>query len=70
VMAALAQRNVVTLRADWTRRDAAIAAEIHRLGRNGVPVYAVYRAGQAPQVLPEVLTPSILLEALGASLPR
>jgi thiol:disulfide interchange protein/DsbC/DsbD-like thiol-disulfide interchange protein len=43
------------LRADWTRRDPVITAALAQLGRNGVPVYVVYRPGRAPQVLSEVL---------------
>jgi thiol:disulfide interchange protein/DsbC/DsbD-like thiol-disulfide interchange protein len=43
------------LRADWTRRDPAITAALAQLGRNGVPVYVVYRQGRAPVVLSEVL---------------
>lgn len=43
------------LRADWTRRDAAITAALSQLGRNGVPVYVIYRPGRAPVVLSEVL---------------
>jgi thiol:disulfide interchange protein len=43
------------LRADWTRRDPAITAALAQLGRNGVPVYVVYRQGQPPVVLSEVL---------------
>ena len=53
----LAQANVVLLRADWTRRDSAVTAALAELGRNGVPTYAVYRAGQPPQLLSEL--PSI-----------
>ncbi len=50
------QRNVVLLRADWTRRDAGIATELARLGRSGVPVYAFYVSStQAPELLPEIL---------------
>lgn len=65
VLAAFAKHGVVTLRADWTRRDAAIAAEISRLGRSGVPVYAVYRAPNAPaRVLPEVITASMVIDAV------
>lgn len=45
----------VLLRADWTRRDPAITAALAQLGRNGVPVYVVYRQGRAPVVLSEVL---------------
>ncbi|MCB1998409.1 MAG: hypothetical protein KDG57_21485, partial [Rhodoferax sp.] len=45
------------MRADWTRRDAAITAELTRLGRSGVPVYALYRPGNpAPQLLSEILS--------------
>jgi thiol:disulfide interchange protein len=58
-------RKVALLRADWTRRDAAISNELARLGRNGVPVYAIYRPGQAtPTLLPELLTVQTVLDAL------
>jgi thiol:disulfide interchange protein len=57
--------RVVLLRADWTRRDAAISNELSRLGRNGVPVYAIYRPGDsAPTLLPELLTLQTVREAL------
>jgi thiol:disulfide interchange protein len=58
-------RKVALLRADWTRRDAAISNELARLGRNGVPVYAIYRPGKAtPTLLPELLTVQTVLDAL------
>ena len=64
-----ANRGVVTLKADWTRQDPRITRELSALGRNAVPVYALYRPGtDAPLLLPEVLTPSVVLDAL-ASLP-
>lgn len=66
---ALRDRGVVTMQADWTRRDEAITRELGRLGRSGVPVYAFYRAGQDPVLLPEVLTPALMLQAL-ESLPK
>jgi thiol:disulfide interchange protein len=51
-------RKVLLLRADWTRRDAAISAELARMGRSGVPVYALYAPGQAgPTLLSEILSP-------------
>jgi len=57
VQADFAQRKVALLRADWTRRDAAIGAELARLGRSGVPVYALYAPGASkPRLLNEVLT--------------
>jgi thiol:disulfide interchange protein len=57
--------GVVLLRADWTRRDAAISQELARLGRNGVPVYAIYKPGRgAPVLLPELLTVQTVRDAL------
>jgi thiol:disulfide interchange protein/DsbC/DsbD-like thiol-disulfide interchange protein len=56
VLADMAAKNVNLLRADWTRRDPAITAELARLGRNGVPVYAIYQNGQPPQLLSEILS--------------
>ena len=68
VLADFDAQRVALLRADWTRRDAAISAELARLGRNGVPVYALYRAGQAqPTLLPELLSVQTVRDALAAS---
>ncbi len=58
-------RQVAALRADWTRQDPKITAELQRLGRAAVPVNLVYLPGRAdPILLPEVLTPGIVLEAV------
>lgn len=60
--------GVTLLRADWTRRDAAITTELARLGRNGVPVYAIYRPGAAaPQLLGEFLTVQEVRSAIAAT---
>ena len=64
VLADLASKNVNLLRADWTRRDPAITAELARLGRNGVPVYALLRPGHDPVLLPEILTTGLVRSAL------
>ena len=67
IAAAFKARNVLLLRADWTRRDAAISAELARLGRSGVPVYLLYTPGAAgPRILSEILTVSEVLAALNA----
>ena len=55
VLADFEANKFALLRADWTRRDPAITATLAQLGRNGVPVYVVYRQGRAPVVLSEVL---------------
>ena len=61
------RRGVKMLRADWTRADPAITAELARHGRNGVPLYLLYVPGEAqPRVLPEILTVGTVMTALAA----
>lgn len=58
-------KNVLLMHADWTRRDERITEELRRLGRSGVPVYALYAAGaQKPKLLSELLTVAEVREAL------
>jgi thiol:disulfide interchange protein/DsbC/DsbD-like thiol-disulfide interchange protein len=65
VEAAFKAKNVLLLRADWTSPNAAIATELAKLGRSGLPVYAFYLPGStSPRLLPEVLTKAIILNAL------
>jgi thiol:disulfide interchange protein DsbD len=67
VKSAFADRQVLLLRADWTRRDAAISAELTRLGRSGVPVYALYAPGNpVPRLLSEILSVDEVTGALSA----
>ena len=61
---AFAQRGVSLMRADWTRRDPAITQALAALGRQGVPVYVLYRPGKEPLLLPEVLQKQTVLDAL------
>ncbi len=61
---AFAQRGVELVRADWTRRDPVITQALAALGRQGVPVYVLYRPGQEPLLLPEVLQKQTVLDAL------
>ena len=70
VQQAFQSANVALLKADWTRHDEAITQTLTALGRSGVPAYAIYTPGQSdPQMLPEVLTPGMVTDAL-AKLPR
>jgi thiol:disulfide interchange protein DsbD len=66
VLADFEAKKVTLLRADWTRRDPAITAALSQLGRNGVPVYVLYKAGRSPVVLSEILTTSEVHAALAA----
>jgi thiol:disulfide interchange protein DsbD len=61
---ALAASGIVLLRADWTKPDPAISAALHKLGRNGIPVYWIQRLNQPPVLLPEVLTADAVLSAI------
>ena len=58
--------NVIPYEADYTSRNSQITADLRRFGRAGVPMYLVYkpRDPKNPEVLPELLTPSIVIEAL------
>jgi thiol:disulfide interchange protein DsbD len=70
VQQAFHSTNVALLRADWTRHDEAITQALTALGRSGVPAYALYAPGEtSPRLLPEVLTPSIVTDAL-SKLPK
>ena len=62
--AALALYDVTYLKGDWTRRDAEITAYLHQYQRDGVPLYVLYWPGQAPEVLPQILTPDTLRQTL------
>jgi thiol:disulfide interchange protein DsbD len=66
VLQAFQAGNVTLLKADWTRENPSITQALAALGRSGVPVYALYAPGQSsPQLLPQVLTPGIVVDALG-----
>jgi thiol:disulfide interchange protein DsbD len=66
---AFERAGVVLMRADWTRRDALITQALARLGRNGVPVYALLRPGKEPLLLPEILSQRIVRDALATLQP-
>jgi thiol:disulfide interchange protein DsbD len=66
VQAELDQLDVATFKADWTHRDERIRAELARFGRAGVPMYLLYspKNPSRPEVLPELLTVDVVVEAL------
>jgi thiol:disulfide interchange protein DsbD len=68
VEAAFARHKVAYLKADWTKRDAVIAAELASHGRAGVPLYLVYgKSGGDGVILPSILTPDIVVKAVEAA---
>jgi thiol:disulfide interchange protein DsbD len=58
--------GVTPLVADWTNYDAEITAALDRFGRQSVPLYVYYAPGKdsVPQILPQLLKPEHVLEAL------
>lgn len=71
VRARMAKNNVIPFEADYTLPVPAIKEDLKRFGRAGVPMYLVYSPNdrERPQVLPEILTPQIVLDALEAAGP-
>ena len=66
VRALIAEKNIKVFRADFTRRPDQITRELAKWNRVGVPLVLVFSPdiNSTPNILPEVLTPSIVLEAL------
>jgi thiol:disulfide interchange protein DsbD len=61
----IAEKNVVLMRADWTRYNPAITAVLKQFGKAGVPLNLLYKPNLAsPVVFPSLLSPSIVLEEL------
>jgi thiol:disulfide interchange protein DsbD len=57
--------GLVLMKADWTKYDPAITDALASVHRSGVPTYVIYPAhGGQPDVLPELLSKSVVLNAL------
>lgn len=71
VRRAFERTGVVPFKADWTQRDPEIARVLADLGRSGVPVYVIYPANryETPVLLPTILTPGMVVEALEQNAP-
>lgn len=67
VVEAFEKEGVVKMDADWTRTDPEITQALAAFGRNSVPLYVYYPKGKGsvPKILPQVLTTSNILEAMG-----
>ena len=66
VVRAFVDKEVIPLKADWTKRDPVITRMLARFGRSGVPFYVLFPGPEKrePIILPEFITPGIVLEAL------
>ena len=66
--ALLRETGTTYLKADWTDHDPRITEALAEFGRSGVPLYVLYPAGGGePRLLPQLLTPGSVAEALRAA---
>ncbi|HYX45406.1 MAG TPA: protein-disulfide reductase DsbD domain-containing protein [Sphingomicrobium sp.] len=61
VREAFGKAGVKVLAGDWTNGDPAITRFLEGQGRAGVPFYLWYAPGKAPEPLPQLLTPAMLI---------
>jgi thiol:disulfide interchange protein DsbD len=66
VRSAMQKLDVVPLEADWTRQDPQISEWLTKYKRAGVPMYLVVPPSgiEGAILLPEVITPSMVTDAL------
>jgi thiol:disulfide interchange protein len=62
---AFAARGIVALKGDWTNQNPEITALLQQFGRSGVPLYLFYSGQGEASILPQILTASGVLDALG-----
>lgn len=73
VITAFRDSGITYLKGDWTNQDVQITQFLKAFGRSGVPLYVSYPARKDktmavnPVVLPQILSPQIVLNAIKAS---
>ncbi len=65
------EKNITALKGDWTNQNPEITKFLESHGRKGVPIYVFYASRDpvtgerpAPEILPQLLTPAIVAEAI------
>ncbi len=64
VKQALKDAGVVKMLADWTKNDPEITAELKKHGRSSVPLYVLYGPNGEEEILPQLLTKGVVIDAL------
>jgi thiol:disulfide interchange protein DsbD len=67
VRQAFAAHDVTYLKGDWTRQDPEITKFLRAAGHDGVPLYVYYPPHGEARILPQILTPSLVMAQLDAS---
>ncbi|XOV77939.1 MAG: protein-disulfide reductase DsbD family protein [Aestuariibacter sp.] len=60
----LASENVSYLVGDWTNKNDQILNYLQQFNRSGVPLYVIYKGEGEGVVLPQILTPEIVINAV------
>lgn len=69
VVEAFDKYGIIAVKADWTNNDPQIATALSGYGRNSIPLYVFYPDPQKdPIILPEIITPALVLKALETNL--
>jgi thiol:disulfide interchange protein/DsbC/DsbD-like thiol-disulfide interchange protein len=65
VKQAMTDYDVTYMKGDWTNEDPEITQILNAFNRPSVPLYVLYSGnpGVEPKILPQILTPSVMLEA-------
>ena len=61
----LQQRNIFTMKGDWTSRDPEISQVLSQYGRISVP-FTIFFKDQKEVILPTILTPNILMKTISS----
>ncbi|HIV72851.1 MAG TPA: thioredoxin family protein [Candidatus Aquabacterium excrementipullorum] len=71
VAEAFKAQGITYLKGDWTRQDPQISQVLEKFGRSGVPLYVYYPQGldSKPVVLPQILTPDLVVAAVKEGAP-
>ena len=66
------EKQIVAVKADWTHYDEEITEALAGFGKNSIPFYVLYSSDPnvSPIILPEILTPGIVLKALEKQITR
>lgn len=59
-----ADHGIAYVKGDWTNADPAITEVLERFGRSGVPLYLYLPVDGEPVVLPQLLTPGIVIDTI------
>ncbi len=64
---AFVDKDITVMVGDWTNQNPDITKTLQRYGRIGVPLYLYFPEGRSkdnPDILPQILTPDLVIEAL------